>query len=180
MKKDTSFQKRGRLLVLCLCLLALCLPGLRAQPSWRRNISLMLTLGRGWPLPIVITPNDSLDMTFTAPVAGFQSGFHFLVVRVKDEQSGWSTAQVKLFYISPLLSAYIPPPPPFTLIEANIFSIRTRGWATARIFYSSRATQRTLSARSARLACRPANTISVFASATFRVLGAWPNGGNSR
>ncbi|NNC95781.1 MAG: PKD domain-containing protein [Chitinophagales bacterium] len=77
--------------------------------------------GVGNGSPLVITPGDTVTTVANISVAGLLPGDHIVLVRVKDDQGNWSVVTHQLFYINPLISPVIPPPPPFTLIAAEYF-----------------------------------------------------------
>ena len=76
--------------------------------------------GRGIPIPISLS-TDSIDLNVSASIAHLDPGYHKMVIRVKDEVFGWSTAQEHLSHVNPLLSPIVPLPPPFTLVAAEYF-----------------------------------------------------------
>ena len=77
--------------------------------------------GPGNATSIPVTASDSIDVTFNADVTGFESGYHKMVFRVKDDVEGWSIGEVHIIFVNPLLSPIIPPLPPFTLTDAEYF-----------------------------------------------------------
>lgn len=76
--------------------------------------------GNGGAIPLA-TPADSVDLSHSVDVSQLAPGYHELVVRVKDSLQHWSIAQKHLFYINPLQTPIVPPPPPFTLVAAEYF-----------------------------------------------------------
>jgi hypothetical protein len=55
--------------------------------------------GIGNGLPLTITPNLTINETFTIPTAGLAEGLHVLHIRVKDASDTWSLYKRTYFYI---------------------------------------------------------------------------------
>ncbi|MBI1315783.1 T9SS type A sorting domain-containing protein [bacterium] len=77
--------------------------------------------GIGFANALPISPGLSINANFNLPLTGLVPGYHFLAVRVKDDQYGWSVAYDRLFYISPLQYTTQPVPPPLALQRAEYF-----------------------------------------------------------
>lgn len=61
--------------------------------------------GFGQGTNVAISPNATINnFNFTADVTGLSSGFHFLYVRSRDNNSKWSETAVKVIYINPPIS----------------------------------------------------------------------------
>lgn len=56
--------------------------------------------GVGSGTPISITPGANATFTIAVPTASLGTGFHFLVIRAKDNSGKWSLFEVRGFYIT--------------------------------------------------------------------------------
>ena len=64
--------------------------------------------GPGQAIAIPLTPGDSIDAAFTAPITGYDVGWHLFCARVRSSNGLWVNSWSKLFYINPY-EWYIPP-----------------------------------------------------------------------
>lgn len=103
------------LAVACMCMAV----GLRAQQIVQAEYFFDTDLGVGQNPPLTIVPGDTVLFSSAVPVTGLTPGYHYLYVRIKDENDQWSTTLVKRLYIydNPVPSI----PPPAQIVEAEYY-----------------------------------------------------------
>lgn len=73
--------------------------------------------GEGNGLPLTVTPGETVQLSGLLDTSGMSAGFHYLTVRVRDDDGRWSLRETRLL----LLEAPLPEPDDLSLAGAEWF-----------------------------------------------------------